>query len=66
MIVASKTSNSGFIITENQIPPLGEYHFRFNLPLPSFCFSAITTVPFSLSLVDNSNAKFWVELISSK
>ena len=66
IIVALEISNSGFIIIENQSPPSGEYHFRFNLPLPSTCFSAITTVPFSLFFVANSSAKFCVELISSK
>ena len=40
--IGSNTDSSmvkfGCNIIENQIPPLGEIHFLFNLPFPCVCF----------------------------
>src|SRR5205823_4133365 len=39
----------GLKIIDNHIPPPGEIHLLFILPLPLSCFSANITVPFNAS-----------------
>ena len=64
--VELETSNFGWMINENQIPPLGDVHFLSKRPLPAVCFSAIIIVPFSFLSAAIFCAKFCVESISSK
>ena len=60
------TSNLGWIINENHMPPFGDVHFLSSLPLPAVCFSAIIMVPSSFLSDAICCAKFCVESISWK
>ena len=64
--VELETSNFGWIIIENEIPPFGDVHFLSNRPLPVVCFSAMIIAPFSFLSDAICCAKFCVESISSK
>src|SRR5687767_14314058 len=53
----------GLIINDIHNPPLGEIHFLFPLPFPSYCSSAKITVPFSLLILVSAKeiANCWVD-----